>query len=89
MGIDGNDKYGKWIHTTSGCKQGGSNATLGCIAVPCNKWPEVKAMKGKNLTVCGGSGGGGTGGGGGDTRASFADQPTSTYNQNRTFGGPR
>lgn len=59
MGIPGNDKVGKWIHKTSGCGpvSGKENArqTLGCIAVPCDKWPEVKQMKGKKISVCHGN----------------------------------
>ena len=55
MGIPGNDAVGKWIHKTSGCGPGGGRQTLGCIAVPCDKWPDVKAMKGKSISVCGGN----------------------------------
>lgn len=65
MGIPSNDNVGKWIHKTQGCSAGGANATKGCIAVPCEKWPEVKAQMGQPLMVCGGSSGSGSGGGGG------------------------
>jgi hypothetical protein len=71
MGIGPNDSAGKWIHKTRNCSPGGSAATLGCIAVPCDKWPEVKKQKGKDLTVCGSgaTGGTGSGSGGGDRPA--------------------
>lgn len=64
-GIPGNDNVGKWIHKTQGCSPGGSNATKGCIAVPCDKWPEVKQQMGQPLMICGGSSGPGSSGGGG------------------------
>ena len=55
MGIPGNDKLGKWIHKTRNCSSGGTNSTLGCVAVPCDKWPEFKQFAvGKSLKVCGG-----------------------------------
>lgn len=65
MGIPSNDAVGKWIHKTRGCSQGGRNATKGCIAVPCDKWPEVKQQMGEPLMVCGGSSGSGKGSSGG------------------------
>lgn len=60
MGIPSNDAVGKWIHKTRGCSPGGSNATKGCIAVPCEHWPDVKKEMGEPLMVCGGSGGSGS-----------------------------
>ncbi len=54
MGIPGNDKFGKWIHKTRNCAPAGNNSTKGCVAVPCDKWPEIKQMKGKTIKVCGG-----------------------------------
>jgi hypothetical protein len=71
MGIGPNDAVGKWIHKTRNCAPGGVNVTEGCIAVPCDKWPEVKKQKGKDLTVCGSgaTGGTGSGSGGGDKPA--------------------
>lgn len=73
-GIPENTEVGKWIHKTSACGPGGQNATAGCIAVPCEHWPEVKAQKGKTLDVCGGNapmsrnGGSGDSGGGSGQR---------------------
>lgn len=64
-GIPGNDNVGKWIHKTRGCSAGGTNSTKGCIAVPCDKWPEVKQQMGQSLMICGGSSGPGSGGHGG------------------------
>jgi hypothetical protein len=68
MGIGPNDSVGKWIHKTRNCSPGGSASTLGCIAVPCDKWLAVKAQKGKALSVCGSGalGGRGAGAAGGD-----------------------
>lgn len=54
-GIPENTDVGKWIHKTSNCAPGGTNSTLGCIAVPCEHWAEIKAQKGKSLDVCGGN----------------------------------
>ena len=55
MGISANAAYGKWIHKSRSC-QGGGQSTIGCIGVPCAKWPEVKALalQGKSVQVCGG-----------------------------------
>lgn len=55
MGIPSNDGVGKWIHKTQGCSPGGGENTKGCIAVPCDRWPEVKAKMGGVLKVCGSS----------------------------------
>jgi hypothetical protein len=73
MGIPENTAVGKWIHKTQGCGPGGNNATLGCIAVPCEHWKDVKEQMGKDLDVCGGdapmSRGGGSSSGGGDAES--------------------
>jgi hypothetical protein len=55
MGIGSNTVYGKWIHKARDC-QGGGESTIGCIGVPCAKWPKVKklALAGNSLQVCGG-----------------------------------
>lgn len=55
MGIPGNDQYGKWIHKTRKCRP--TSTTLGCVAVPCSKWPLVKRAKGRKVTICNGAGG--------------------------------
>lgn len=61
MGIPANDSVGKWIHKTPRCAPGGGAVTKGCVAVPCDVWPDVKEAlldengKGKRLVVCGGA----------------------------------
>jgi uncharacterized membrane protein YgcG len=62
-GIPENDATGKWIHKTRSCGKGGQENTLGCIAVPCDHWKEIKDRKDANLTICGGGSGGKSGGG--------------------------
>lgn len=54
-GIPENTAVGKWIHKTSNCSPGGGQETLGCIAVPCEHWKDVKEQFGKTLDVCGGN----------------------------------
>jgi len=71
-GLPANDTVGKWIHKTERCAPGGRNATLGCIAVPCNKWPEVKQQKGKRVFICGSQG---VPSGGGDSASGNAPSP--------------
>jgi hypothetical protein len=55
MGIASNAAYGKWIHKARDC-QGGGKSTIGCIGVPCAKWPAVKklALEGKSVQICNG-----------------------------------
>lgn len=55
MGIQSNTAYGKWIHKSRSCGGGGAS-TIGCIGIPCERWPEVKAvaLSGKSLQVCNG-----------------------------------
>lgn len=43
-------KYGKWFHKTYDCTS--NYVTRGCIGVPCDMWPLVKASIGKKATVC-------------------------------------
>lgn len=54
-GIPENTAVGKWIHKTSACGPGGGQETLGCVAVPCEKWKDVKEEMGKTLDICGGN----------------------------------
>lgn len=56
MGIKENSNYGKWIHKTRNCKKGGGTSTAGCVAVPCDKWKDVKALaiSGKKVEICNG-----------------------------------
>lgn len=56
MDIGPNDSVGKWIHKTSGCKDGGTLSTLGCIGVPCEHWVDLVKQTRENTTkleVCG------------------------------------
>ena len=60
MGISANDKHSKWIHKAKDCGVkagekgiGGRTRTAGCVGVPCEYWPLVKAEAGKYVTICG------------------------------------
>ena len=69
MGIPQNDSGagvsnitagGKWIHKTGRdangrCVEPTQYTTLGCIGVPCDQWPNMKAARGSTFTVCGGA----------------------------------
>lgn len=56
MGIPENSDYGKWIHKIQNCGPGGGTSTIGCVGIPCDKWPEVKALaaQGKKVQICNG-----------------------------------
>lgn len=56
MGIPGNDSpIGKWFHKPAGCQNAETYPTIGCVAVPCNKWPLLKSQIGAEVTICGGN----------------------------------
>jgi hypothetical protein len=45
---------GKILHKITDCEDDIQLRTRGCIAIPCDKWPLVKAQFNKRITVCGG-----------------------------------
>ena len=53
-GIPENHSTGKWLHKPANCMDARTYRTRGCIAVPCDMWPQVKAQKGQEIVVCNG-----------------------------------
>lgn len=57
MNIPANSVPGKWIHKIQSCGPGGGTSTIGCVGVPCDKWPTVKAIAakgGSRIHICNG-----------------------------------